>query len=195
MKRNRWALAVLLASVFINLHGQKTASNSYQNFPIIVSMQFHAFSMPFKDLKTNFKNVGIGLGTEWSLNRSNSLIQQINLQWIRNRQIGNRFMVNTQSVWRPSLGQNFYGEARIGLGYMISRLPSDGLIFEESRWTQVNQSKGLFHIPIGLGFGYQVNSTWATFINYQTLFVSKYNPDVPIVPETILQFGSRVNIH
>ena len=194
MKLNLWLLLALNLLFCYSSNAQTSEILSYKNFPVILTLQFHALSMPFKDLKTNFKNVGIGVGTEWRLNGKRNLVQQLQFAWVRNKAVGNRIIVSTQAVWRPLLSKKLYGELRGGIGYMFNQLPSDGLVYIENEWNTSKRVKGLLHIPIGLGLGYQVNANWSPFINYQTLFVSKYNPGVPIVPETILQLGSKLNI-
>lgn len=36
----------------------ENADKDYRNFPLIVSIQFQNFALPFKDLGSNFSNVG-----------------------------------------------------------------------------------------------------------------------------------------
>ena len=51
-------------SLLFSAAAQHSASPEYRNFPIVLTVQFNNLAMPFKDLKSNFSNVGFGIGTQ-----------------------------------------------------------------------------------------------------------------------------------
>lgn len=187
-------LVVLLCSQ-LRLSGQ---SGDYRNFPIIFSLQFHALSLPLKDLKSNFSHVGVGLGTEISFNGKHNWAQQFQAVWYPNKEIGQGWLFSTQSAWRPYLVRPVYGEIKLGAGYLWSSRPVDSFRQVEGRWQSVgHRGKGMFTIPLGITIGYQDYSPKtfvAPYASYQLLLVTKYNASVPLVPQTLLQLGSKIHL-
>lgn len=172
-------------------------SKDFRNFPLVLSLQFHSLSMPFKNLKSNFRNVGIGIGTEVSHNSRNNWVQQFNLVWYRNKAVGNGFLLSTQTAWRPYLIGSVYGEMKAGIGYLIAGRPGKSYIQKDGVWTSVGQKgKGMLAIPVGLGFGYHSYSSQtfvSPFASYQMMLVKGYNQSVPMVMQSFVQVGSRVH--
>src|SRR5689334_8552514 len=113
-------ITLLLSSAALAQHG---APKSYRNFPIILSIQFHSLSLPFKNIGSNFSNVGLGLGTEVSFNGKQDWVQQFQVGWVHNSNVGSRLLLYTQTVWRPTLG-NVYGELKAGIGYGVAYRPT-----------------------------------------------------------------------
>lgn len=169
----------------------------YSDFPITISVNFHAFTLPFRDLKTNFRNIGIGIGTEVSLNSSATWVQQVGVVWYHNQALGNGLLFTTQNVWRPTFGSNGYGEVKWGVGYLQSFLPTKGFRMTNGTWQETNRKgKGMFCVPLGIGAGYDIRqsqSIISPFINYQFIAVTGYNTSIPVVPNTIIQIGSRIH--
>lgn len=176
---------------------QTDTANNHGDFPIIISLQFHAFTLPFRDLKANFSNIGIGLGTEVSLNQKGNWVQQLSAVWYHNKAMGNGLLFYSQLVWRPMLGSNVYSEAKLGVGYLISSRPVKSYKQVEGEWVSAgHRGKGMFTVPVGVSLGYSNYSSGAyvsPFASYQFLLVSGYNKSIPIVPETLVQVGSRVH--
>ncbi|MBI3221202.1 MAG: hypothetical protein HYZ44_16960 [Bacteroidetes bacterium] len=169
----------------------------YSDFPITISVNFHAFALPFRDLKANFSNIGIGLGTEVALNSSATWVQQIGVVWYHNKALGNGLLFSTQNVWRPTFGSNGYGEVKGGVGYLQSFLPTTGFRQVNGTWKETGRKgKGMFCVPLGIGAGYDIRqsqSLISPFINYQFLAVTGYNTSIPVVPNTLIQIGSRIH--
>jgi hypothetical protein len=190
------ALCLLLA---LSASAQEESPKAYTNFPIIVSVQFHALSLPFRNLKSNFKNVGIGLGTEVSHNGKQDWVTLFGVLWYRNKPVGNGWLLHTQTAWRPTLAGDVYTEIKAGVGYLISSRPVPSWKQVDGRWENVGRKgKGMFTIPVGVSFG---ANTWAgntqvsPFVTYQFLLVTKYNQSIPLVPETLVQTGTRVHVN
>jgi hypothetical protein len=192
-------ILILCTSIFlgVNLKAQEAKSNSHRNFPLIISVQFHSLSLPFKNLKSNFSNFGIGLGTEVSHNGGQNWVQQLNVGWYRNASIGNGLFFNTQAVWRPTIVNNFYTELKAGIGYHYSFRPVESYKQENGTWISVGRKgKGMFSVPVGISAGYskyQAGTYISPFISYQLLLLKGYNTDIPLVPETLIQAGTRIH--
>lgn len=186
---------ILFVGVIISAaSAQSDPTGNYSDFPIIITLQFHCFSLPFRDMKSNFSNIGIGLGTEVSLNNSNTLFQQINAVWYHNKAMGNGLLFYSQSAWRPTLGSNGYSEIKLGAGYLLSFRPIKSFKQVNGNWVNAgHKGKGMFTVPLGVSIGTISNSSTAylsTFASYQFLLISGYNKSIPMVPETLLQVGT-----
>jgi hypothetical protein len=187
-------LIVLMAGLSAMAQGE--ASKPYNNFPIIITLQFHSFAVPGRDLKGNFSNPGIGIGTEFSYNGKQNLVQQVTAIWFRNKTVGNGLMIYTQPVWRPTVGSKFYTEIKAGLGYLIANRPTESFRQVNGNWVSVgHKGKGMLTVPIGISVGYNATASLSPFISYQFMVVTDYNKSIPIVPETLIQAGSRLNIN
>lgn len=177
--------------------GQDKIDHSYRNFPVILSIQFHSLSLPFKNFSSNFSNVGIGLGTEVSFNGQQNWVQQFNFVWYRNKNIGNGLLLNTQTIWRPTIVDNFYSEVKAGVGYNYSFRPVESFKPTQEGWLPVgNKGKGMLALMTGVSAGYNnySSATYASpFVSYQFMVLKNYNKSIPIVPETFIQLGSRIH--
>ena len=167
-----------------------------RNWPLIVSLQFHSISIPFKDLKSLFSNVGFSLGTEVAYNRRANLLQQVQLGFYRNKNGGNGLSAFTQTAYRPHFGP-VYTEVKAGLGYHFAFHPNTTLVFKNGEWQSASQSgKGLLMVPVGLSIGYQgtkIRRLLEPFVSYQFFILQGYNPDVPVLPNQLIQIGSRIH--
>ncbi len=176
---------------------QSENRNNFRNFPIVLSLQFHSLSMPFKDLKTNFSNIGFGVGTELSYNGSHNWAQKFDIIWIKNKGIGNSVLFSTQAAWRPMIAGNVYTEIKVGIGYMKAFRPSESFNQSNGRWISAGKKgKGMLTIPVGIGMGYFNYSEGmfiSPFASYQMMLVNNYNLDLPYMPQSIIQIGSRIH--
>lgn len=177
--------------------GQTENRKDYRNFPLTISLQFHAFSMPFKNFKTNFQNMGIGIGTEVSHSSKHDWIQEFSLIWVRNKSMGNGLFFLTQTAWRPYIGNPVFGEIKAGLGYHIAFRPTDSFIQKDGEWISAGKKgKGMLAIPLGFGVGihdYSEKTYTSPFVNYQFLLLKGFNKTIPLVPETLIQVGTRTH--
>jgi hypothetical protein len=181
-----------------SLLGQTDTQKDYRNFPIIVMIQFHNLSMPFKDMKSNFSNIGFGLGTELSYNGKSNWVQQFSATWHHNKTVGNGVLLYSQAAWRPNIASGMYTELKAGAGYMYAFRPVESYKQNNGVWEATgNKGKGMFTLPLGISVGYQSysNKTYVSpFISYQFLLISGYNQSIPLVPETLIQVGSRIHL-
>lgn len=179
------------------LQAQPDANPPYRNFPIVITLQFHSLSLPFRDFKSNFSNIGLGIGTEVGFNQKHTWVQQVSAVWYRNKAVGNGLLFYTQTAWRPGLGSGVFTEIKTGVGYLYAFRPVAALKQVNGSWETVGRKgKGLLAVPTGVSLGYQGSSATAflfsPFVSYQFLILKGYNKSIPIVPETLFQVGSRM---
>ena len=192
---------LLVCVILLNcavLQAQHEPVKTYRNFPIILTLQFHSLSLPFKNFGSNFSNVGFGAGTEFSYSGKQDWVQQFHLGWIHNKNVGNRLLMYTQTTWRPTLGGNVYGEIKAGVGYAVAYRPVESFRQENDKWVSVAHSgKGMLMIPVAASIGYNnyKEDLYASpFISYQLFALKGYSKSIPLVPEQMFQIGSRVHI-
>lgn len=189
-----WAVMICSTLSIAQCFGQE-ASKLNQHLPILISIQFHSLAVPFHHLKSNFRNVGVSIGTEVDYGKSSDMHQQISLVWYHNKAVGNGLMLHSQAVWRPYI-EDAFGELKAGIGYNLSRRPVESFQFKNGEWTSVGKrGKGLLVIPVGLGAGFTQegqNYTETYFMNYQIMAVNGYNRTIPILTETLIQFGTSL---
>jgi len=199
MKRNRLILIIgfwlyLAASAM----AQSESRTGYRNFPLVLTLQFHNLATPFHDITSNFSNIGIGIGTEISLNGNHNWAQQFSLVWYRNKAVGNGILVYTQSAWRPTPVSEAFGEIKAGIGYLYAFRPTESYKPFGNDWISVgHKGRGMLAVPVGVSLGYDNRSQdiYATpFASYQLLIVRNYNSSIPLVPETLIQAGSRIHL-
>lgn len=185
-------LLLLTLSVLSKVQAQDETSPSDYRFPLVISLQFHGFTMPFKNLSSNFRNVGLGIGTELSLNSTNTWVQQVQAVWFRNKAIGNGLLLYSQNVWRPTI-ESFFAEVKFGAGYLYSFRPGTSYESVNGRWMSAGRrGKGMLALPLGITAGSYTSlesSSLAPFVSYQFMLVKGYNTSIPIVPQTLLQTG------
>ena len=193
-------LGTILCCCFIfSLRAQNDKGKPYRNFPVVLTLQFHSLSMPFRDLRSNFSNIGFGLGTEVSLNGKQSWVQQISASWHNNKAVGNGILLYTQNTWRPTIVSTMYAEVKAGFGYLYSFRPVESFKQINGAWESVgHKGKSMFTLPVGITVGYtphSVGTYFSPFVSYQFLIVSGYNKSIPVVPETLFQVGSRFHLN
>ena len=177
---------------------QHDPSKSYRNFPIIVTIQFHSLSLPLRDFKTNFSNVGVGLGTEVSFNGKQDWVQQFRGAWYRNKSVGNGLQFYSQTVWRPTITGNVYTELKAGLGYQISFRPLESFKEVNGQWVSVgHKGKGMLMVPAGISLGYHKYDEelyFSPFVGYQIILLKGYNESIPLVPQKMIEVGTRMHL-
>jgi hypothetical protein len=177
---------------------QTNSGKTYRNFPVVFSLQFHSLSFPLKDVKTNFKNMGLGIGTEIALGNSHNWAQQFQVSWYRNKQAGNGILIYTQSAWRPTIVSHIYTEVKAGFGYTYNFRPVESFQQNNGEWQSVGRKgKWLFTVPVGISLGYNKYSQktyLAPFASYQILLNANYAKGVPVITNSLLQIGTRIHL-
>ena len=195
--KNKISGTFISCCLALSLQAQSDPTKDYRNFPIVLTLQFHCFTLPFQDMKSNFSNIGIGVGTEVSYNGKQSGVQQVSAVWYHNKAMGNGLLFYTQAVWRPTLGSDVYTEAKAGIGYLFSFRPTESFKSVNGKWTSVgHKGKGMLTIPVGISVGknmYSTDTYASPFVSYQFLLAKGYNKSIPLVPETLIQVGTRIH--
>ena len=190
---------LLLFITFTQITSAQTkVDKTYRNFPLVFTVQFHALSYPLKDLKSNFKNVGFGIGTEIALGSGHAWAQQFQLSWYNNKNAGDGILLYTQSAWRPTLVSSIYAELKAGFGYSYSFRPTESYQQKDAVWSSAgHKGKGMFTVPVGISLGYNKFSKHtyiAPFATYQVLLSTSYNKDVPVITSSVFQLGARIHL-
>ncbi|MDX1905438.1 MAG: hypothetical protein SF053_00280 [Bacteroidia bacterium] len=185
----------LLISYCMLASGYAQSQRRYP-MPLMVTVQFHSLTLPFHDLSGNFANMGLGLGTEVGYQAQHTLVQQFQVAWFHNKAAGNGLMAFTQTAWRPVTGSPVYGEVALGAGCLLASRPSTTWQQVNGEWTAKGHAgKAMLVIPLGISAGYdsrRADAMFAPYISYQMMLAVGYNPSVPVVPQTLIQAGSRI---
>lgn len=172
-----------------------TQEREYKRFPIMVGFQFQNFTMPFRDLGSHFSHPGLFLGTEYAHNSKGTLFQNATAGGYLNREIGSGAYINTQFGFRPKIIKNFYGELKVGIGYLRIFHPTHTYEYMKGDWQEIAGGKSQLNFPFDLGFGYSFTMNKGEFspsLHYQinpTLF---YNTTLPLNIYTNFMLGLRV---
>jgi len=195
MKRTvTYGLLVLI--LLYKLKGQDLNYN-YDNYPIVISLQFHSFSMPIQKISHHFRNVGIGIGTEVGFKENDQKwAQSVKLVWYRNKTMGNGVQLYTQSVYRPDFSSNVFGEVKLGIGYQYMYRPVESFKYEAGDWKSAGKKgKHMMMLPFNVGFGFVADSNNEVLqsINYQWMILKGYNESIPIVPNATIILDTRIH--
>ena len=193
----RRIIPLILLTSSITSQAQDT-QGLYNQLPIILTIQFHQVAMPLQKLSGNFSNIGIGIGTEVSLTGSSQRwAQSVQLVWHSNKYMGNGLALYTQTVTRPTLSGNVFGEVKLGVGYQYLYRPTDSFSHENGQWTAVKKrGKGMLMLPASAGIGLldrNRDSAIAPFLNYQWMILKGYNRSIPMVPQSTIILGNRIH--
>ncbi len=183
-----WATTCALA--------QEKYSPTYRNFPLTVGIQFHSLALPLRDVRSSFSNVGVFVGTELRLNRKSTLVQQLSVGWQSNRPVGSGMIVMTQTAWCPHIAGALYTEVKAGIGSWYIHHPTDSWRPANGEWVQArNSGKWLPVVPVGISVGLNPSRGLpiSPFISYQLFVAGGYNPSAPLIPNQLLQAGSRIH--
>jgi hypothetical protein len=188
-----WLLIILLA---IGFHAFAQEPLKRYDFPVTLTIHFPALAMPFRNAGLNFRNIGVGIGTEVTLNHSSTWVQQFQIAWLRNRQTGNGLLAYTQLAWRPEIGDNGFTEIKAGIGYQYAFTAAPALHSKGGEWQSArHRGKGMLALPVGVAFGYHYvegANRYTPFAGYQFMLLTRYNTTVPLIPQTIIQTGLSI---
>lgn len=188
------AICVLLMLVALGVPGQaqeKSTSNS-KDLPIIISLHFHALSVPFKNMGAALKNIGVGIGTEIAYNDRANFLQQAQLIFYRNKGVGNGVMIQSQALWRPTFSEGF-AEVKIGMGYLVSYRPSRTFTQINGAWSRHGyKSKGMLTIPAACAIGYRLQEGVSSFVGYQFMLATGFSKSIPVVPYSMMNPGVAI---
>lgn len=170
------------------------AKLSYQ-----LSIDFQGFDLPLSKLKNYSNNPGFSVGLLYDWNQKKSLQQILRLGALSNRYHGNTWYAYS------ALQRNFFPSKaislapNIGLGYMIAgtgisayQQNADGL------WGKTSAGKGLMFATVGASLSVTAVTTQRLtlqpFIAYQLPVMIGYNPQLPVLPFSLISIGSTIKI-
>jgi len=192
-------LGLLILTANLATGQENSDSNKdYRNFPIIVSLQFQNLASPFHDLKGNFSNVGLLVGTEVSYNGKQNWTQQFRAGFYFNRNAGNGLMLFTQTVYRPTIFTYFYPEIKAGIGWQRIYHPVTAYEFENGDWEKTPGGKSQFIVPLGISAGYSKHKEGtylSPFISYQLIPAVGYDKVIPLNFYSLFEVGTRIHFN
>ena len=189
-------LMILLVQSISQAQDSGNSTKDYRNFPIIVSVNFQNFALPFKDMNSNFSHVGILLGTEVSLNGKQNWVQQFQAGYYFNNDAGNGIIAYTQTIYRPTIVDHFYGEIKAGIGWQRVFHPVDAYVYENDQYVSTAGGKSQLLVPLGISIGYddyKEKTYLSPFISYQVIPALFYNDGIPLSFYSLFQVGTRIH--
>ena len=198
-KVNRNALLILSLLLFAT-YGKAQEFNQereYKRFPYMVGLQFQNFTIPFRDLGSHFSHPGLFVGTEYAYNSKGTLFQNVTAGGYLNREIGNGAYINTQIGFRPKITSSFYGELKLGIGYLRIFHPTPTYEYTNGDWQKIIGGKSQVSIPLDLGFGYSFTTNKGEFspsLHYQINPSLFYNTTLPLNIYTNIMLGLKVKL-
>ncbi len=169
-----------------------------QRLVLTAGFQFHSLGLPFKQVRENFKNLGLSIGTRYQWSKNGALVQDLQLSWLVNRKVGNSWNLYTQLGWQPRLFGAIHLGPQLGLGYSWLEHPVESFEQKNGEWIARGRSgKGVLSIPVGLSLrlAKQSSSSIQPYLSYQMLIQRSYNQGIAFLPTTMLQIGSQIPLH
>ena len=194
----RLLFVIMIGIICHPIHAQEVSPPPLPNFPIILSFHFSGVAMPFKDLKSLFSNIGVGIGTSRNWGNQSRFFQTIELRWWHNKAMGNRWLLDTELHWNPKLRNTIHGDLHLGVGYLWAKRPVKSYQPMNGTWVERRKKgKGMVAVPMGIGLR-RLNASPAAFrawgINYTIVWGLNFNPSIPILPEHLLVFDSTIDL-
>ena len=177
-----------------SLMAQTSRADSSQ-IPLHVGLQFQNMAMPFKDLSSNFNHPGLYLGSEVSLNKKHSLVQELSVGYYINQSLGNGFWAATQLALRVQVMEQWQAGLKFGVGWLRAQHPVSTMTYEHGEWVTVNNAKSQLLIPIGTQLKYRNKGTsWQPFAEFEVTPALFYNEVVPLNIYSSLKIGASFQI-
>jgi hypothetical protein len=200
-RRTFYKIALLLTcAMSLTCNGaaeELTDHGEHQKFPVIVGLQFQNFAMPLRDSGSNFSHPGLFGGTELAYNRNGTFLQNLIAGGYLNRQIGNGMHISSQLGFRPRIVKDFFGEMKLGVGYLRIFHPFPAYEYVEGEWQRVRGGKSQVLFPMDLGFGYSFSTSVGRLspsISYQVSPALFYNSTLPLNIYTNFLLSLRVDL-
>ncbi|MFW5793788.1 MAG: hypothetical protein ACOCWC_05845 [Bacteroidota bacterium] len=188
-------LTILIGNVVLLFGQEYEGQKAFDKFALINSFVFQNFSLPFYDLKSNFSHPGFIVGGETNLNKKNNLLLNIGLAGYLNKEMGNGFYLQSQTIYRPKLFDYVHPLIKIGVGWHRSYHPVQSYEFIDGDWTKTVGGKSQLTIPIGIGVEYKknaANKSLIPFLSYQMVPNLYYNKTIPISFYTFFETGIKL---
>ena len=199
MMVRKLTFAFLIVLISCGLKAQQNETkNNYRKFPIIAGLQFQNFAMPFNDIGSNFQHLGFWAGTEISLNRNETMLQNAVLGSYFNSELGNGTYLYSQLIYQPHLFDKIFIRLQGGAGYLFVRHPVKAYKFENDTWKEVRGGKSQVIIPFELSAGYSFKTSFgkcSPFVSYQLSPALFYNKTVPLNFYSNILVGAKIHLN
>lgn len=188
-------ILLTLLSIGAKAQSESLVRPKNSKFPLITSVEFQNFALPFYDMKSYFTHPGISIGTEKKLNRKSTIIQQVNGACVVNKEMGSSLYAYTQTAFRFRIYRPLYGEFKLGAGWQQDFHSTDAYEYTNGDWVKINGGKSLLIIPLGVSFSYERNKNekYVPFISSQILPSLFYDDVLPISFYNLFQAGIRMH--
>lgn len=198
IKMKKIIVSTLLIGSFVFSFAQKNeGQKAFEEYTLINSIIFQNFSLPFYDIKSNFLHPGLEIGLESNLNKRGNLFLDIGLGGYINKEMGNGFYFQSQTIFRPNLFKSVKPSVKLGVGWHRTYHPVQSYEFVAGDWAKTADGKSQLTIPIGIGVEYKKNkldTSLIPFISYQMVPNLYYNKTIPISFYTFFETGIKVNL-
>ena len=177
IRKLTYSIFIILISCGLKAQ-QRGEINNYRKFPITLGVQFQNFAMPFKDIGSNFRHLGFFVGTEISLNKNETLLQNAIMGSYFNKELGAGTYLSSQFIYQPHLFNRTFFRLQGGVGYLFVRHPVQAYKFENNAWKKTGGGKSQLIIPIELSVGYSFETLLgkhSPFFSYQLSPALFYN--------------------
>lgn len=188
---------LLIGNVVFSFGQEIESQRAFEKFTITNSFIFHNFSLPFYDLKSNFTHPGFLLGGETNLNKKENLFLSIELGGYLNKEMGNGFYLQCQTIYRPNLFDYVHPMIKFGIGWLRSYHPVQSYEFIDGEWTKTAGGKSQLIVPIGISVDFKKNSTnplITPFASYQLVPNLFYDKTLPISFYTFFEAGIKLSL-
>ncbi len=196
---SRLAILIVLCSIVcFNTTAQHDHSTlEAKTILLIAGVQFQNFSLPLRDINSNFTHPGLFVGTEFFYDQDRQLVQQFTLGGYLNQEMGNGFHVTTQFGYRPNLFKDLFGEIKVGINYLRVFHPTQAYDYVHGEWEKTAGGKSQIGIPFDLGLSYRIDSSTSElspFVLYQITPALFYNETLPLNIYTNIIIGLRMQL-
>lgn len=185
----------------LSLACSATALTQANRLSYTATLTFQGYSMPFKHLGDNFKNIGGSVGVAYAYNRSQALSQRVAVGFLSHREHGNGFYLNTQFCYQPVLFSALVPSLAIGIGHLFSFANGHNPYYSNTNgaWGKSSkQSQSHWQVPVSIGIGYKIKTAGGAIITptvgYEAAAILNYNSAFPILPYSLITVGSKITL-
>ncbi|MBD0257030.1 MAG: hypothetical protein ICV83_15035 [Cytophagales bacterium] len=200
MKNAKTKYLLLVASV---LHLSLTAQPVRPSrLTYSARLTFQAYGLPFQNLREGFRNVGGSVGVDYAYNAARTLHQTVALGYQGHTEHEQGFYLHTQLAYRPLLLHRIEPGIAIGVGRLLSVANPKNPYYQvgDGGWQRSGkQTQGHWLVPLTASLGYRVQAAGGTvltpFVAYEVSPVIGYNSAFPVLPYSLVTFGTRIQVH
>ena len=127
------------------------------------------------------------------------VVKEVRMNEICQVNVFGNVQISTQAIWRPHFWEDrLFGEMRLGVSYVRAFRPTESFRPIDGQWQPVGKTgKGMLGIPLGVSIGFNSLAETlhvAPYLSYQLHFLPSYNASVPLIPQSLIQMGTRIHL-